>query len=221
MLGGCVDLEAGIHFWDANHGEIIQTVRLDSSLAALTDASEQVWFDALTERSQALGGKTTQREPGLVTLQIPFHNGADLSAKFNELIKASTSASPLADKATPLTAEFSLEQRNFIVAVKNHLEYDLDLRSLQGWSLETASDGIQISILPRQGFNATFEITGPQRLTVLAGNDGEHHGNQWQWPLRSGQINHIAVDFWVPSYVGWGALFILGLVSVGWWTYPQ
>ncbi len=221
MLGGCVDLEAGIEFWDANHGAITQTIRLDGSLAALTDASEEGWFDALTERSQQLGGKITQREPGTLTVKIPFHNGADLSEKFTQLLTASTRYSPLAEKTAPLAAQFSLEQQNFIVAVKNHLEYDLDLRSLQGWNLDTADEGIQISILPRQGFNATFGVTGPKQLTILSGDGGTHREDQWQWPLHSGELNHIAVDFWVPSYVGWGALCILGLVGVGWWIHPQ
>ncbi|MEM9246170.1 MAG: DUF3153 domain-containing protein, partial [Cyanobacteria bacterium P01_F01_bin.153] len=91
MLGGCVDVEAGIQFWDANHGAITQTVRLDGSLAALTSAGEQAWFDGLVARSQQLGGKTIERSPGLVTVKIPFNNGEDLNQKFNELITASAS----------------------------------------------------------------------------------------------------------------------------------
>ncbi|MEM9770456.1 MAG: DUF3153 domain-containing protein [Cyanobacteria bacterium P01_D01_bin.73] len=221
MLGGCVDVEAGIQFWDANHGAIVQTVRLDGSLAALTTGGEQVWFDGLVERSRQLGGKTIERSPGIVTVKIPFNNGQDLTEKFNDLLSASASYSPLAEGATPLATRFSLQQRNFGLAVRNHLEYDLDLRSLQGWSLDTDNDSIKLSILPRQGFNATFEVAGPRRLSVVSGEGGEHHGNQWQWPLRSGQANHISVDFWVPSYIGLGALFIAGLVSIGWWTYPQ
>ena len=226
MLGGCVDLEAGIEFWDANHGAIVQTVRLDGSLAAITDGGEQplqnsTLFEALAERSQQLGGTITEREPGAIAIKIPFNNGADLTQKFNKLLAASASYSPLSEKETSLTTRFSLEQRNFIVAVKNHLEYDLDLRSLQGWNLDAERNGIQISILPRQGFNATFAITGPTHLTILADNDATYHGNQWQWPLESGEMNHIVVDFWVPSLIGRGALFIVGLVGVGWWTYPH
>ncbi|MGD1937275.1 MAG: DUF3153 domain-containing protein [Cyanophyceae cyanobacterium] len=226
MLGGCVDVEAGVEFRDANHGAITQTVRLDGSLAALTSAGEQAWFDGLVARSQQLGGKTIERSPGIVTVKVPFNNGDDLNKKFNELITASARYSPLADNPnsdpTPLGSRFALSQRNFGLAVKNHLEYDLDLRSLKGLSLDATEDnGLKLSILPRQGFNATFDVMGPQRLKVLSGKEVEHHENLWQWPLKPGQINHIAVDFWVPSYVGWGALFIAALVGVGWWTYPQ
>ncbi|MGD1850899.1 MAG: DUF3153 domain-containing protein, partial [Cyanophyceae cyanobacterium] len=173
MLGGCVDVEAGIQFWDANHGAIIQTVRLDGSLAALTTDGKQAWFDGLVARSRELGGKTIERSPGIVTVKIPFHNGADLSQKFNELIAASANYSPLSKgepstSNTPLVSSFSLSQRNFGLAVKNHLEYDLDLRLLKGWSLDaTEREGIRLRILPRQRIKDTFDQAGPTVLKMI------------------------------------------------------
>jgi len=37
------------------------------------------------------------------------------------------------------------------------------------------------------------------------------------WRLKPGQINSIDVVFWVPSYLGWGILAVIGLTLGGYY----
>jgi len=88
--------------------------------------SAQEWLNSI-ER-QKLQGKT-KRLSNQVTVTIPFNNGAELEAKFNEFFNPTSKKSEaITSKATELPnidSQMSLTQNNLLFLLRNRLSYDL------------------------------------------------------------------------------------------------
>ncbi|MEO0458240.1 MAG: DUF3153 domain-containing protein, partial [Cyanobacteria bacterium P01_A01_bin.114] len=208
-LTGCIDYDVGIQFDSQTHGTITQTLHLSERLLTFNEASSEQWIRQFEADAKAVSASVRRIDPETVKVTLPFYNGADLVKKFNTLFgEAESSVLQDLPGAPQLTSSLSLEQQNRFLALRNHLVYDLDLRSLQGVS---ASDGGLISNL--RVLNLSFRLMTPWGIQLDAAESGQVKPGVWQ--LQPGALNHIDVVFWVPSPIGIGAAAIALLIGLG------
>lgn len=234
LLTGCVDLDTEVRFGEANHGELVQTLRLDESWQVWGGATAREWRDRWADRARSLGGRVLDQSDRTLTIAIPFHNGRDLQATFQALSHSpSQEPSPDADRADPsllvdhlvFPSQFQLHQQNWLVAVRNHLRYEVDLRSL------AAPGGNQLALvdadrLLRWRFGLRVPVLGDFGLDRWWRPDPtpdeyrpQRQRGRWVWTLESGQRTVIEAVFWVPSAVGIGAIGIGLFCAIGWWRW--
>ncbi|MDJ1175950.1 DUF3153 domain-containing protein [Roseofilum capinflatum] len=216
-LTGCVKYDVGVNFQSQTYGEMVQRVQISDRLHDFSQVVAEQWLESLQERTRKLRGKTQRISERELLVTIPFYNGADLASKFNEFFNPANPQTPPEDETLPqLTSELNLAQNNFWVAIRNHLEMEVDLRSLAVLS----SEG-NVLVSPGSLFNLQFALTTPwdaQPITQAENSltpvpDPENH--QLVWTLEAGEINHLEVIFWVPSPIGIGALIILAAIFGG------
>ncbi|NEP16071.1 MAG: DUF3153 domain-containing protein [Leptolyngbya sp. SIO4C1] len=206
-LTGCVDYDVGIRFDSQTHGVITQTLHLDQRLLAFNQASAERWLTQFEADARALSARVKRPEPETIQVRLPFYSGEDLVKKFNMLFGAGeTSLLRDLPGAPQLASNLSLEQQNWLLALHNHLTYDLDLRQLQ--TQPAARQGV-ISNL--QVLTLSFQLQTPWGLQQAANSSG-------LWQLQPGQLNHIEADFWIPSPIGIGAAAIALLVGLGYFV---
>jgi hypothetical protein len=200
FLSGCVHYDTGINFSDANHGEIVQHIRLKAK-----QSSEPIaipWIESLVQRTQTLGGKTRHPDAREWVMTIPFYNAKDLEGKFNQLFQSSqTSELPL--------SRLQIRTKNRILWQRNEMRYDLDLRSLRAALQGDFSESLDLE------FNLRTP-GGAQVPTETGELSPKLRKNGWQlvWKLKPGMMNHIEAVFWVPSPIGTGFVVISLLVVV-------
>ena len=108
--------------------------------------------------------------------------------------------------AIPLSLEVS--QRNWLLASRIHLIYDLDLQSLSPW-LTTAEDrGDPLTWRLQVPWGGVALQPGSLPATVIG-------PKELLWSLQPGQFHHIDVVFWLPNPIGLGTLGIVLLVLLG------
>ena len=213
-LAGCVDYETTLRFWDANHGEIVQRVRLDDRVGALGDVAAAPWLDGLRERTQRLGGAVRSRSARELDLSIPVANGEDLVEKLRALLDGVLGPAG-ADGSVgvpPESIEVALLQRNYGVVVRNELSLGADLRSLVSLAIDrqvvVGAEGlVRPRVVVAAPVIAVLEATGAVGRT----------GGAVVWPLQLGVVNRLVVVFWVPSWLGVGAIVIALVCALGWW----
>jgi len=89
--------------------------------------SAQEWLNSI-ERHPKLQGKTKRLSNQEVTVTIPFNNGAELEAKFNDFSTSKKNSEAITSKATELPnidSQMSLTQNNLLFLLRNRLSYDL------------------------------------------------------------------------------------------------
>jgi hypothetical protein len=202
FLSGCVHYDTGVSFSDANHGEIIQHIRLKSKDIGMSEPIATPWIDSLTQRTKALGGKTRHPEALEWVMTIPFYNAKDLESKFNQLFQSTqTSELPL--------SRLQITTKNRVMWQRNELRYDLDLRSLRAALQGEFSESLDLE----------FKLRTPGGAQVPAGDKLSpklrKHGWQLVWKLKPGAMNHIEAVFWIPSPIGIGFVIISLLVIGG------
>ena len=195
-LGGCVDYQVGIQFDSQTHGTLIQTLHLDDQFVALNSEARQQWLQIFIQEANAFSGKVASLDDGTLQVRIDFYNGDDLVQKFNQLF-AKDGLMTQVPGAPPLLAHLDLTQKNWGVALLNHLHADIDLSALDADS--AVGDG---GALDRwRTLNLSFQIGSL--------------GDTKQWPLTPGQVNTIDTTFWIPSPIGIGAVVIVLLCAGG------
>jgi hypothetical protein len=231
-LSGCVQYDLGIEFDDQTHGQITQQIQLSQQFTDLSADEIAAWTDSIERRVHDLGGKTEILSPQTLNVSIPFYNGAELEQKFNQFFNPVVSEAsdlpqvPLTE-VPQLSTQLNLKQQNFIFALRNRLNLDLDLRSL---ALEITDS--QITIDPEGLIDLDFNLTTPWGAHLIqstAREDGSHplvvlakqEGKQLIWQLEPGQINHIEAIFWVPSFVGIGTVLIILFIFLGYFIRYQ
>ncbi|ASC71122.1 hypothetical protein XM38_020720 [Halomicronema hongdechloris C2206] len=214
LLSGCVRYDVSIQFDRQTRGQIVQHVHLTQRAAAVAADEVALWRQQLQARAQALGGRVRSPSTADMDIVLPFHNGAELTRVFNQFFQpeADWQAVGLPQVAT-MQAQLSLQQGNWLVAIRNHFVVEVDLRDVP-----------ELSPLPetwmsRPWLDLRFAWQTPWGLTVretttvppLSKQDGVA-----QWRLRPGQVNYLEGIVWVPSWVGIGTLAIATLVALGW-----
>lgn len=221
LLSGCVQYNVGVNFEGQHHGVIVQHIKLGEQLTSFSHEQAQEWLKSIEQRARQLDGKTKRVSDQEVTVKIPFSNGTELESKFNRFFypgatqKSATKAGEPMDLPT-LDSKFNLNQGNWFLVQRNHLSYDLDLRSLGVLS----SKG-NVIVSPSSLLDLQFSLETPWGARSV--NQGENairpavyaDGHQLVWKLQPGQMNHLEAVFWLPSPLGVGTVAIVLLVLGG------
>nr|WP_263011673.1 DUF3153 domain-containing protein [Laspinema sp. D3a] len=219
LLTGCVEYDVGINFESQTHGEIVQHIQLGERLKAFSSSTAEAWLESIERRTRQLHGQVKRSSDREITVKIPFNNGAELVDKFNQFFNpdegspGELTSSPEA-QIPDISSQMALRQRNFLLAIYNHLNYELDLRSLGVIS----SNGTVI-VSPGVLLDLEFTLNTPWGATALVSDNAlmpeiRNNGRQLVWILQPGQLNHLETRFWVPSPIGIGALIIALFVTV-------
>lgn len=218
-LSGCIESETGIRYRSQTQGEIVQHLRLSDRLDP-TDPTAQQWLQVLEQRSRSLGGRAVRSSPQELQVTIPFHDGEDLTSKFNAFFNsaiadADEDGSPQEDSLgwPRLTSSLQVSERNWLVVQQNRLLLDLDLRSL-GVRSPTGT------VIARPGnlLNLEFHLTTPWGAESAGSQPPpqlQDEGRELVWRLQPGATHHLEATFLVPSLLGAGAGAIALLVAVG------
>ena len=220
LLSGCVRYDVGVNFDNLNHGEIVQHIKLGERLTSFSGEPAQEWLNSIERRARQLQGKARRKDQE-ITVTIPFHNGAELEAKFNEFFnptgkKNSASATSTAAELPTIDSQLSLTQNNLLLFVRNRLSYDLDLRSL---SLISTNGNVLVSA--DEILDLDFSLNTPWGARSVETVDNALHpesyqqGRQIVWTLKAGQLNHLEAVFWLPSSIGIGTVVIFLFVVAG------
>lgn len=214
LLSGCVHYDVGVNFDHSNSGELVQHIKLEERLTSFSGDYVYAWLDSIENRARKLQGKAKRVSKEEVIVTIPFSNGQELQEKFNEFFnsrvnqKAEAGANESASELPKIESNLLIEQNNFLLLVRNRLIYDLDLRSL---SL-IASNG-NVLADPGSILDLKFSLKTPWGAKNIPVTENaiepEKNGKQLVWQLRTGELNHIEVAFWLPSPLGIGSLLII------------
>ncbi len=219
LLSGCVQYDVGVNFDNPNRGELVQHIKLGERLTSFSGDSVSEWLHSIERRSRQLEGKTRRLSKSEIIVTIPFSNGKELQAKFNEFFHASsnlksTSVNELDSDLPKIASNLLLVENNWLLLVRNRLIYDLDLRSLALIS----SKG---NVLANAGslLDLEFSLKTPWGAKSIQSTEysiqPQTNKNQLVWELKPGKLNHIEAVFWLPSPLGIGSLLIILFVGVG------
>lgn len=221
LLSGCVKYDVGITFESQTHGELVQHVKLAETLKSFGGSDVKEWLQNIERRSHQLGGRVKRLSQEEMIVTLPFNNGAELEDKFNQFFSPAENKNARSRAKGELDlpaikSHLSITQNNLLLALRNQLSYDLDMRSLG----VTSSDG-NVLVSPGSLIDLEFQLntpwgarsieTGPDAIAPEIRNDGR----QLVWALKPDRLNHLEVIFWVPSPIGIGALIIILLVAAG------
>ena len=220
LLSGCVQYDVGVTFKSQTKGEIVQHIQLAEQLTGLSGSVAQEWLTGLKRRARKLQGKVRQASKRELMVTIPFNNSADLADKFNQLFNAENEEKAAKASAAPdlpkVDSRFEVSEKNFLFAVRDRIQYDLDLQSLGVLS----SEG-ELLLAPGSLLRLEFALKTPwgARGIATAANaitpESRNSGHTLIWALQPGEVNRIEAVFWLPSSVGLGAAAILVAIIVG------
>ncbi|MFB2838191.1 DUF3153 domain-containing protein [Floridanema evergladense] len=216
FLTGCVQYDVGVNFSGAHKGKIVQSIKLGERLKDFSNETVDEWLKSIETRAKNLEGKVKKVSDEELIVTIPFNNGKDLEERYNKFFnpieqqKLANVAEQEAD--IPLfKSELKLEQGNFLFWIRNHLIYDLDLRSLSPTSTNS-----KVAIDPGSLIQLEFSLSTPQVAQSITKSENDiipkiqAEGKQLTWELQPGKFNHLEAVFWLPSPLGIGA-FLIGL----------
>ncbi len=212
LLSGCVEYDVGVNFNNSNNGQLVQHIKLGEQLTSFSGDYVYEWLNSIERRARKLEGTARRISREEVVVTIPFSNGKELQTKFNEFFNSgrqqTTEAGAAANSELPkIESNLLVVQNNFLLAVKNELIFDLDLRSLsliasKGNVLADAGAILDLEF----GLKTPWGAKNIQRVETAP--QPENKGGQLVWKLQPGELNHIEVVFWLPSPLGIGALLI-------------
>ncbi|MBD2075557.1 DUF3153 domain-containing protein [Phormidium sp. FACHB-592] len=218
LLSGCVRYDVGVRFDSANGGEFVQHIQIEERLKQFSGGTAQQWLALIKERTQRLGGRLEQLPDDDLLVTIPFTSSGELQTKFNQFVSPLENDSPTVAAAIalpPVVSRFTIATSNLLLVERNHLRYDLDLRSL---GVLSSSGSVLLS--PASLLGLEFRLYTPWGAkSIVSANvnqpDSERSGKTLVWQLVPGALNHLEVVFWLPSPLGFGTLVIVLLVVVG------
>ncbi|GAB4287916.1 MAG: hypothetical protein Fur0025_21810 [Oscillatoriaceae cyanobacterium] len=233
VLSGCVKYDVEVAFDSQTHGEIVQHIKVGERLTAFSSETASAWLDSIERRVRKLRGSTKRISAQEAIARIPFNNGAELAAKFNEFLqpvetrKSSDAAAKAGQEETALpeiASEMGIRQNNLLLVLRNRLSWDLDLTSLGA----IAADG---NVLIGTGalLDLKFALATPWGARIVTTTapgetppgvinlvpEVKDGGRKVIWTLQPGLVNHIEAVFWVPSPIGLGAVAIGLFIAAG------
>jgi hypothetical protein len=218
VLSGCVDSTVGIRFDHANRGEIVQHIQLGERLKNFGGPALQHWSKAVEQQATNLGGEATFTAEQDLIVKIPFTSSADLEKKFNQLLGTvlnQDSETATGTELSTIASHLKVEHSNWLLAERDRLVYDIDLRSLgvasaQGEILVSPANLIQLEFQLETPWGAhNYYGDGLNRPRILK------QGHQLIWTLIPGKQNVLETVFWLPSPLGIGTVGIILLVALG------
>ncbi|OKH19937.1 DUF3153 domain-containing protein [[Limnothrix rosea] IAM M-220] len=216
VLGGCVDYDVEIAFDHQHHGEIHQHLRLGEEFTNFNQQESRKWLRSVEKRAKSLHGSVKRISQQELDVRIPFNNGDDMVEKFNRFFnpEGQNLQSDELD-LVQLKSTLALDQRNWLFFERNRATLDVDLRALGVLSQQGS-----LILSPGSLLDLDVSLKTPLWSNVVS-HDGvgqamtRKEGDRLIWTLQPGQLNHLDVVFWVPSWVGLGTLGIVGLLFVG------
>ncbi|MEB3339872.1 DUF3153 domain-containing protein [Okeania sp.] len=217
ILNGCVQYEVGINFQSQTHGEIVQHIKLAKKLRNFSREIVSDWIKSIESRTYQLEGKTKRISRQEILVTIPFNNGSDLAEKFNSFFAYNNSGE--SQNYTPetgvdlpqLASHIDVNQKNFLVALRNKLSMDLDLR--------LSTDNSKVVVNPADLLDVEFQLITPWGFKSIQSSENStiyyQNDQEITWKLKPGEINSLDVVFWVPSPIGIGAILISLFVYLG------
>jgi Protein of unknown function (DUF3153) len=218
-LSSCVKYDTSVNFASLNYGEIVEHIQLDEQLNSFSQAAVKRWVDSIEQRVQQAEGKIERINDQELKIVIPFNNSQQLVAKIDSYfnpdpVDRANPTNNRSPKSSQFNAHMQIEQNNFLFMVRNHLIYDVDLRSLA-----IKSSDPKVSVAAQNIVDLNFSIQSPWGVkssnaagSIMGNNTTNDH--QMNWQLRSGELNHIDATFWLPNPLGIGAILIV-LISGG------
>ena len=227
LLSGCVKYDMAVSFNNENSGAIVQQIELGEQIASFSKDQVTEWFKSIEKRAAQLQGKTKRLSNETILVTIPFSGGPEFIAKYDQFFNPGSEENSLSQTGDTVNlpsidSKLNLKQLNFFVVQRNHLSYDLDLRSLAVMS----SDGNPI-ISPASLLDLHFSLQTPWGAKLASAGINTvtpqiyDNGRKLLWHLNPGEINHLEAIFWVPSPVGIGTIAIIAIVLVGFYLKYQ
>ncbi|MBE9029470.1 DUF3153 domain-containing protein [filamentous cyanobacterium LEGE 11480] len=201
-LTGCLDSQTSIKFDSPHRGQVVQKIQLGSQLAAA-----QGWLNNLESQARKLDATVKRPSRQELAITIPFTNAKDLETKFNQLVSPPQGSTAQASGLPDIQAHLQVKTSNLLLLQRDKLIYDIDLTALG-----LQSDDGDVLFDAGSGLDLNFGVTGPWGA---GGPASQKQAGQSIWSLKPGQPNHIEATVWMPSPIGLGAAFIVGLVAAG------
>jgi Protein of unknown function (DUF3153) len=200
-----------VNFSSLNYGEIVEHIQLGEQLNSFNQQAVQTWIASIEQRTKQAEGKIERTSDREFKIIIPFNNAQALVAKIDRYFNPT----PVKGQDKPqFNAHMQINQSNFLLAVRNQLIYDVDLRSL---SLKSSDP--QVSVAAQNFVDLNFSLHSPWGVKSsdasgnIAGVKVEDK-NQVDWQLKPGELNHLDAIFWLPNPLGIGTILII-LISGG------
>jgi Protein of unknown function (DUF3153) len=213
-LSGCVKYDTGINFSSLNYGEIVEHIQLGKQLNSFNQQAVRAWIASIEQRTKLAQGHIDRLSDRELKVIIPFNNAQELVTKIDQYFNPNLTTSQSVPK---FNTHIQINQNNFIVLVRNHLMYDIDLRSL----VTTANDSkasIESSNFVDLNFSlqSSWGVSNINDSNNVAGvkNSNDHRVN---WQLKPGELNHIDAIFWLPNPLGIGAILIILVSTIGYY----
>ncbi len=211
-LSGCVKYDTGVNFSGLNYGEIVEHIQPGEQLNSFSQNAVQTWVTSIENRTKQAEGKLERLNARELLVTIPFNNASELATKIDRYFNPNlASKSEYSDR---FKSHLQVAQSNFLVVVRNHLTYDIDLRSL----IVKTTDP-KVSVAATNFVDLNFSIQSPWGV-----KSGEGVGDligvnnsidrKINWQLKPGELNHIDAIFWLPNPLGIGAIVIIA-ISIG------
>ena len=214
LLSGCVRYDVGVRFDSPNRGEFTQHIQLEERLQRFSGSTAQQWLTLIEQRSQQLGGRIDRLPDNDLLVTIPFTSSGDLQTKFNQFFSPLDQNSAAAITLPPIASHFTLATSNLLLVERNHLRYELDLRSL---GIQSSSGSLLLS--PASFVDLEFRLQTPWGAKSIPSASNQPAGaltaKTLVWQLAPGALNQLEVVFWLPSPLGIGTLAIVLLILVG------
>jgi hypothetical protein len=204
LLGGCVEVQTDLHF--KGPGRLQIGYQLTSSQVPMPPWQRQfsqiLRSSGLHQTPDTRGGKGP--DPRRLSLESPVM----ASAKAIALVRANGAAAAALAGLTLPPPGVELNERNWLVGVRQTLLVSIDLREMQpipGVRLSMALDPVGVAGVRR---------AEPESVTALPKSHARS-SNGLHWPLRFGALNQLELRCWRWSPLGLGGLGIgLALVVV-------
>ena len=218
-LSGCVKYDTGVNFSSLNSGEIVEHIQLSEQLSSFSQNAVKAWIASIERRTIQAQGHVEHLNDRELQVIIPFNNAQELVTKIDRYFNPAAST----ETSSNFNAHMQVDLQNFLLVVRNHLTYDIDLRSL---SLAepltgTIAPKAKLSVAPNNFVDLDFSLQSP--WSVKNGNTNNVvsvkaiSDRQMTWHLKPGEINHIDAIFWLPNSLGIGAVLIVLVSGAGYY----
>ena len=207
-LSGCVKYDTSINFSSLNSGEIVEHIQVGEQLNSFSRTAVRDWLMTIEQRTKQAQGKMEQISDRDFKITIPFNNAQDLTNRLNLYFNPTTQMTA-GNSAT--ISHLTMEQSNFLVVVRNHLSYEIDLRSLPAKSY-TASSPLDLNFSLQSPWGVSSKNSNLVPIGAKSDSD-----RQITWQLKPGQIDRIDAVFWLPNPLGIGAICICLITIIGYY----
>ncbi len=218
-LSGCVKYDTGVNFSSLNYGEIVEHIQLSEQLNSFSHNAVQTWIASIEQRTKQAQGHLERLNDRELQAIIPFNNAQDLVTKIDRYFNPNLATT---EPESKFNSHMQINQSNFLLMVRSHLIYDIDLRSLLltnplATGIETTES--KVAVVSDGFVNLDFSLQSPWGVKSVDAPGNivgvkTINDRQVTWQLKPGEINHLDAIFWLPNPLGIGAILII-LISVG------